>query len=370
MLRNAVINLKKFDWVLLIAVFLLFALGLAAIYSVGLSQDDGGMNNFKKQLIFGLIGFGVLFVVGLSNYSVWRVYSRTLHVGVLILLLAVLFIGGVVRGTKGWFLIFGLGIQPVELAKVVLIFLLAKFFSNRLQQFRAIKHVIVSLSITLSFVLLVMLQPDLGSALVLLGIWFILLVLTGLDKKYYIFLIIISVLVSTIAWNFFFADYQQDRIKSFLSPTADPQGSGYNVSQAIIAIGSGNLFGRGLGAGSQSQLRFIPESQTDFLFAVIAEELGLFGVVLVLGLWAVIFYRLIIIAKRARDDFGMFTVLGIAAVFFLHLFINVGMNMGIMPVTGISLPFLSYGGSFLAVCMLLVGVAESVAVRRASTVNS
>jgi len=215
-----------------------------------------------------------------------------------------------------------------------------------------------------------MLQPDLCSALVLLGIWFILLVLTGLDKKYYIFLIIISVLVSTIAWNFFFADYQQDRIKSFLSPTADPQGSGYNVSQAIIAIGSGNLFGRGLGAGSQSQLRFIPESQTDFLFAVIAEELGLFGVVLVLGLWAVIFYRLIIIAKRARDDFGMFTVLGIAAVFFLHLFINVGMNMGIMPVTGISLPFLSYGGSFLAVCMLLVGVAESVAVRRASTVNS
>lgn len=364
MLQNAISNLRKFDWILLVAVFLLFCLGLAAIYSVGLSQTMAGINNFKKQIIFGVIGFLALFIVGMVNYSGWRVYSRTLQAISLISLVAVLFFGSIVNGTKGWFSIWGFSFQPVELAKIVLILLLAKFFSNRLQRFRAVKHIIISFLITISFVLLVMLQPDLGSALVLLGIWVILLVLTGLEKKYYLILLAAIVLIISISWNFFLVDYQQKRILVFLQPTTDSRGSGYNVSQAIIAIGSGNLFGRGLGFGSQSQLRFIPESQTDFLFAVIAEELGLFGVILILGLWAVIFYRLILIARRAPDDFGLFVVLGIATLFFLHLFINIGMNMGIMPVTGISLPFLSYGGSFLVVCLVLVGMAESVAVRR------
>jgi rod shape determining protein RodA len=364
MLQNAISNLRKFDWILFVSVFLLFCLGLAAIYSVGLSQVGEGVNNFRKQLVFGALGFLTLLIVGLSNYSFWRVYARTLQAVSLLALIAVLFFGSVINGTKGWFVLFGLGIQPVELAKIVLIVLLARFFSNRLQQFRAIKHIIVSFLITLSFVGLVMFQPDFGSALVLLGIWFCLLVLTGLERKHYLMLLVGIVFVASISWSFFLADYQQQRIKVFLQPTADPMGRGYNVSQAIIAIGSGGVFGRGLGFGSQSQLRFIPESQTDFLFAVIAEELGLFGVVLVLGLFAIIFYRLVVIARRASDDFGLFLVLGITILFFLHVFINIGMNMGIMPVTGISLPFLSYGGSFLLVCFLLLGIVESVAVRR------
>ncbi len=365
MIRSALGNLRKFDWILFVAVFLLFCLGLAAIYSVGLSQSDAGINNFRKQVFFGGIGFLLLSIVGLSNYSFWRVYSRILHAVSLIALVAVLFFGSTINGTRGWFVIFGMGIQPVELAKIVLIILLAKFFSNRLQQFRAFKHIFVSFFMVLSFVFFVMLQPDFGSALVLLGIWFLLLVLTGLEKKYYVMLMAGGLVLGSIAWSFLLADYQQERIKVFLQPTADPMGRGYNVSQAIIAIGSGGLFGRGLGFGSQSQLRFIPESQTDFLFAVIAEELGLFGVVLVLGLFAVIFYRLMVVARRAADDFGLFLVLGITILFFLHVFVNIGMNMGIMPVTGISLPFLSYGGSFLLVCFLLVGIVESVAVRRA-----
>jgi rod shape determining protein RodA len=364
MFKNAVSNLRKFDWVLLIAVFSLFCLGLAAIYSVDLSQASEEFSNFKKQIIFGVIGFCAAFIIGLGNYSGLRVYSKTIYVASLALLVAVLFFGSNIRGTTGWFSVFGLGIQPVEIAKIALIVMLAKFFSNRLQQFRVAKHIIVSLFITLSFVVLIMFQPDFGSSLILLGIWFLLLLLTGIDKKYIIVLIAICSIFAGLTWQFFLEDYQQGRIMTFLSPSSDPLGRGYNVMQAIIAIGSGNWFGRGLGFGSQSQLRFVPESQTDFVFAVIAEELGLFGVLLLLGFWGIVFYRLVTIARRAKDDFGMFLVLGITCLFFLHIFINIGMNMGIMPVTGISLPFLSYGGSFLIICLALIGMAEGVAVKK------
>ncbi|NQT50260.1 rod shape-determining protein RodA [Candidatus Kuenenbacteria bacterium] len=364
MLKNAIENIRKFDWVLCIAVVLLFCLGLAAIYSVSLNLPGENFNNFNKQVVFGVIGAVFLLIFGLSNYSGLWVYSRVIFVAMVVFLILVLFFGSVVRGTKGWFLIGGLGIQPVELAKIVLIILLAKFFSNRFQQFHISKHIIVSLFMTLSLVFFVMLQPDLGSSIILLGIWFILLMLTGINKKYIVFLLVIFLIIATIGWSFFLKDYQKERIMVFANPQSDPLGSGYNVSQSIIAIGSGKFLGRGLGFGSQSQLKFIPETQTDFIFAVIAEELGLIGVALVLGLWSVIFYRLILIAKKARDDFGLFLVLGIIALLFLHLFINIGMNIGVMPVMGISLPFLSYGGSFLIVCAILIGIAESVAVRK------
>lgn len=362
MLRNIVNNFRRFDWVLIVATFLLFCLGLAAIYSVDLGKEQGG--NFEKQVVFGIIGFILMFIVASINYSGWRVSGRFLYVLTLGMLIAVLFVGSTIRGTRGWFNFFGLGIQPAELAKVILIILLAKFFSNRLQQFRIGKHIIYSFALTLIFVIPIMFQPDLGSSAILLGIWFILLLLTGIPKKYLILLLLMFFMVASLSWLVFLADYQKERIQTFLNPTSDPLGSGYNVSQSIIGIGSGYFWGRGLGFGSQSQLKFIPESQTDFIFAVIAEELGLWGVMLVLGLFAVIFYRLIVIAKRAHDDFGLFLVLGIAIVLFLHMFINIGMNMGIMPVTGISLPLLSYGGSFLLICLIMIGMAESVAVRR------
>jgi rod shape determining protein RodA len=362
MLRNFFENLRKFDWILVVAVFLLFSLGLAAIYSVDLSQEQG--DSFNKQIIFGVIGFVLMFALGVSNYSALRVYSKFIYLGSFLLSIGVLLFGTTIRGTKGWFQIAGISLQPVEIAKVALIILLAKFFSNRLQQFRVGKHVIVSLFITLSLAVPILLQPDLGSATIMLGIWFLLLLIIGLDKKYLIGLLVVVLIVGVVSWAFFFQDYQKERLLTFVNPTADPLGSGYNVSQSIIGIGSGAFVGRGLGFGSQSQLKFIPESQTDFIFAVIAEELGLVGVILVLGFFSVIFYRLIIIAKKARNDFGLFLVMGIACMFFLHMFINIGMNMGVMPVTGISLPFMSYGGSFLIICLALIGVAQSVVVRK------
>lgn len=362
MLERATEKLRRFDWPLLIAVFLLFCLGLAAIYSVNLSQSGVNFTDLNKQVIFGIIGFFVLIVCGLINYSSWRVYSRTLFVAMFLILLLVLFFGSVIRGTKGWFLFGGFGFQPAELAKVVLIIVLAKFFCNRFQRFQAAKHILVSAFFCLVLALPIMLQPDFGSAMILFAIWFTLLILTKLKKRYLILLLIIFIIFSIVGWNLVLKDYQRERVLVFLNPRHDPFGSGYNVTQSVIAVGSGGLFGRGLGFGSQSQLKFIPEAQTDFIFAVIAEELGLLGVSIVLGLWAIVFYRLLQIAKRARDDFGLFLVLGAATLFFLHVFVNIGMNLGIMPVMGISAPFLSYGGSFLIISMILVGFAESVTV--------
>ena len=363
MFRIIIDNLRKFDWILFLAVFMLFSLGLAAIYSVSLNQPNAQFTDFNKQIIFGCFGFLLLIIVGLNNYVSYQVYSRVIFSGVFISLIMVLIFGSVIRGTKGWFTVFGLGIQPVELAKVALIILLAKFFSNRLQHFRLGKHIIVSFVIFLILAIPILLQPDLGSTLIMAGVWFILLFLTGVDKKYIVLLLIIFLLCSVFAWAVLFKDYQKERIKTFLNPQADPLGSGYNVAQSIIGIGSGGFWGRGLGFGSQSQLKFIPEAQTDFIFAVIAEELGFFGVFLVLGLWGVVFYRLQKIAKKAKDDFGLFIILGIMALFFLHIVVNIGMNMGVMPVMGISLPFLSYGGSFLIISLSMVGLAQSVSVR-------
>ncbi|MBI5076867.1 rod shape-determining protein RodA [Candidatus Falkowbacteria bacterium] len=362
MLERATEKLRRFDWPLLIAVFLLFCLGLAAIYSVNLSQSGANFTDFNKQIIFGGIGFIILIVCGLINYSSWRVYSRTLLVAMFLILLLVLFFGSAIRGTKGWFLFGGFGFQPAELAKVVLIIALAKFFCNRFQRFQVAKHILVSVFFCLVLALPIMLQPDFGSAMILFGIWFTLLILTRLKKKYLILLLLIFVVIAAVGWNFALKDYQRERVLVFLNPTHDPFGSGYNVTQSVIAVGSGGWFGRGLGFGSQSQLKFIPEAQTDFIFAVIAEELGLLGVTIVLGLWAIVFWRLFQIAKKARDDFGLFLVLGASTLFFLHAFINIGMNLGIMPVMGISAPFLSYGGSFLIVSMAFIGFTESVAV--------
>ena len=163
-----------------------------------------------------------------------------------------------------------------------------------------------------------------------------------------------------VAWFFLFQDYQRDRILTFIDPSLDPLGRGYNVHQSIIAVGAGRLFGRGLGFGSQSQLKFIPESQTDFIFAVIAEELGFVGVIFIISFFGLIFYRMYKIVKGARDDFGMFLVLLIMALIFVQVFINIGMGVGLLPVTGISLPFVSYGGSFLVTAMMLLGIVLNI----------
>ena len=211
---------------------------------------------------------------------------------------------------------------------------------------------------------LILIEPDLGSSIVLLGTWFAMLLFSPMKKKQLIILIGVLILLLAASWSFVLHDYQRQRVYTFINPAADPQGSGYNAIQSIIAVGSGGLWGRGLGRGFQSQLKFLPERQTDFIFASTAEELGLLGSMVVLGLFFLIFYRLIRVIKTARDNFGMYLSLGIFFMFFIKVLINIGMNIGILPVTGIPLPLLSYGGSSLITSFLALGIVQSIVARR------
>jgi len=315
---------------------------------------------FPTQAIALLIGFVILFVAASVHASFYRVSSRLIYALSILSLLAVLFFGSSIRGTRGWFRFAGFSFQPAELAKVALVIFLAWLINRYGRRFDRYKFVVSTGLFSLLPMALIMLQPDLGSAIVLGAVWFGLMVVAGTRKRYIFGVIAIAFCAFLIGWFFLFKDYQKERFITFVDPARDPLRSGYNVSQSLIAIGSGGIFGRGLGFGSQSQLHFLPEAQTDFIFSVIAEELGFVGISLVLGLYLVIFWRLLLIARGCSDDFSAYCVIGVLCVFFVQMVINIGGATGFLPVTGVTLPFLSYGGSSLIINLLLIGVAESI----------
>ncbi len=358
---------RKFDWVLFGAALLLVAFGLAAIYSTSLPTGDGtagDFSNFWKQLGYVGIGVAFAFFVAAFNYRHLAGYARIFYILSIVLLVAVLMFGKTIRGTRGWFGFGGLGIQPVEFVKFLLIVYLAKFFSDYSRDPGGLKQIIGSGVAVLGVVALVFLQPDFGSAFLILATWGSLLVVSGIKRRHLAVMAILLAAVALVSWFVILKPYQRDRVAVFLNPEKDPFGKGYNVTQSIIAIGSGGVVGKGLGFGSQSQLRFLPERQTDFIFAVVAEELGYLGVAFVAGLFAVFFYRGYRIAARSQDDFTMFLTLGIMASIAIETFVNVGGNLRLLPVTGVTLPFLSYGGSSMLAKFLMVGVLESAAVRQ------
>jgi len=346
------------------SVFLLISFGLAAIYSIAISAEQPDMVIFKKQIIFAIIGLAILFFLASINYHFIHDFSYLIYLGSFILLVLVLFLGRTIKGTTGWFSIFGFfNLQPVELAKASLIVFLAWFLSRKSDSIKEFRNFFVAGVITLVYVGLVILQPDFGSAMILFLIWLFLMIFSGANKKHLALLALALILSGLMAWFFFFAPYQKERIKTFLNPQANPYSTGYHVRQAITAVGAGGVLGRGLGFGSQSQLKFIPEAETDFIFAVIAEELGFLGVSLVLFLFGLVFTRLIRAAKLMKDNFSLLFVFGLSILIFCQMMINIGMNIGVVPVTGISLPFLSYGGSFLVVMLALVGIVENMIIR-------
>jgi len=357
---------KNFDWILLVAVILLMVLGLIALYSIALSQENPDFFIFKKQLLFAGVGMILFFVFSILDYRIFRNYYFWLLAFGVVLLTAVLLFGATIRGTRGWLYIGPLGMQPVEIVKIILIIFLATYFSKHIYELQKFKYIIISALWSLSLMALVILQPDFGGAIILFIIWLSLLLLAGIKKSHFVIILLVLFLVASCSW-FFLQDYQKDRIATFINPSLDPYGRGYNLKQSIIAIGAGQIVGRGVASGSQSQLKFLPESQNDFIFAVLAEELGLVGVTLLLFVFFVIFYRLQKIAKKARDDYGAFLVLGIFVLILSQFFINIGMNLGILPVIGLSLPLVSYGGSGLFAVMVLLGLAESVQLRGVST---
>lgn len=335
------------------------SVGLAAIYSVDLSRGEN-LSFFPTQAMAMGIGLIVFFIASFIRVTFYRAASRLVYSIALLLLVAVLLFGETVHGTTGWFRISGFSFQPAEFAKLALILFLAWWISKQGRNFTSPKFIIGTGIFTLLLVILILLQPDFGSTLILCGIWFGLLLLTGTKKRYIILLVSIVVVSFLISWLFLFKDYQKERFSTFLHPSYDPLGAGYNVSQSIIAVGSGKILGRGLGFGSQSQLHFLPEAQTDFISAVIAEELGFIGISIVLALYFLLIWRLLCIASNGRDDFGVYTVLGILLLFFLQVLVNIGGALGLMPLTGVTLPFLSYGGSSLIINFLLLGIVESV----------
>jgi len=350
----------EFDWQLFSAVFLLCLFGLAALYSVGLGRPDTNFIDFKKQIIFLIIGLPIVFIAGRLNFSFFRTFSKPLFFFSLFLLSGVLIFGRVFSGTRGWFVIGNFSFQPVELAKVALILILALYAASRARSFKTFNFFLGSIFLAGLPIILVIIQPDLGSSILLAAIWFTIILMASIKRHYLLFLLVGLLIGFFAGWFFLFKDYQRERVLTFLNSARDPYGRGYNAIQSVIAVGSGQFFGRGLGFGSQSQLRFLPENQTDFIFAVIAEEMGFVGVLLIIGLYGLLFFRLFKIALSCREDFSLFVILGIIGLFFTQFFINIGMNIGIVPVTGITLPFLSAGGSSLLVNLFLIGIAESV----------
>jgi len=354
-------KIMQLDWGSVGAVFFLLISGLVTIYSFSVNADSGEeINLFQRQLIFLGVGIALFLFFSFYDYRTWKKYSNFLYFLSVGLLFAVLLWGSNIRGTSGWFDLGFFNLQPVELVKIFSIIFLASYFVRIGGMRIGLKEFFISFLIILLPVVLTLRQPDLGSASVLIAIWISMAFFAGVNKKYLFGLILIACLGLFLSWGVVLKDYQKERIQTFLNPERDPLGSGYNVIQSMIAVGSGGFSGKGVGYGSQSQLNFLPERHTDFVFASVNEIFGMIGSVSVVGFFWFLFFRLFVIAVKARDRFGRLVAGGILAMLAYQVVINVGMNIGIVPVTGISLPFLSYGGSFLIATMIAFGISQNI----------
>ncbi|MFA5129695.1 MAG: FtsW/RodA/SpoVE family cell cycle protein [Patescibacteria group bacterium] len=354
----------RFDWILLLSVLALASVGLIIMYGIGISRPDSTLFIFRKQLLAIGIGLACLVVLAFIDARHVRGLALPIYVFGAVMLTGVLAVGRFIRGTRGWYTFGSLSFQPVEVAKVCLVIFLASYLV-RFVHSRLPLHVIAgSFFATLLYSLLVFLQPDFGSALVLFAIWGGMILFAGLPMRAFAVIAGITAVVAACTWMFLLQPYQKQRFIAFFEPSADALGAGYNVKQAGIAIGSGGWFGKGIGEGSQSRLRFLPEATTDFTFAVIGEELGFIGIAFIMIMYGLLAWRFMAISGMSEDDFASLVLFGAGTVFLIHILVNAGMNLGIMPVTGIPLPFISGASSFMLASFLFIGLAESFAVHR------
>ena len=355
---------RDFDWFLLLVTLLLSAIGLVEIYSSTLNMATASY--FERQLVWVAVGIVALFVIASLDYHLLAEHIPIVYGGAVLVLAAVLLFGRTVSGAQSWFQIGSLGVQPSEFTKLVVIVALARYFSGIQKRYLTWQQILIALAICGIPMLLVGLQPDLGTALTFVPILAFGLFVRGVRPAAIAAGAVIAVLLLIPAWSTL-QDYQKDRILTFVQPETDPLGRGYQVIQSKIAIGAGGFWGKGLFQGSQNQLGFLPTRHTDFIFSVVAEEMGFVGVCLTLALLMALLTRALALAMKPRDTLGTFIVIGVVGMFVFHVLVNVGMVIGFMPITGIPLPFLSYGGS--SVLTAFAGVGLIISVKRCRYVN-
>ncbi len=340
---------KVVNFPITIVGLLLISIGILVIYS---SSKELAF----QQSIFAVFGIIIFFLVSRIELHSIKKLITPLYFFILTMLLAVLILGFETRGALRWIPLGLFNVQPSEFAKPVLILYLAKFWSERLPSWR---NILKSLFWSTPLILLIFKQPDLGSALTIVAIWVGILFASSVSIKKLVVLFLTAVCVVPLGW-LFLHDYQKQRILSFLAPENDPLGRGYNLIQAVVAVGSGEFLGRGLGRGTQSRLQFLPEFRTDFIFASIAEELGFVGSILVLSIYLFLFVYCLRIAQKANNSLGFLVVIGVVSMLLFQTVVNIGMNIGILPITGITLPLISYGGSSLIATLICLGMVASV----------
>ena len=352
--------LKRIDWLLVAFIVPIVLAGLVTMKSFATLESGGDF--FSKQIIWVFISLAVFFIFSFIDF---RFLKRTDVLVFLFLLmsfalLALVTLGSIFGEDKSWFDFGFFSFQPVDMMKLVLVLVLAKYFSRRHVEIRDIKHIFISGFYALVPLILVLLQPDFGSAMTILFIWLVMVLVSGISKLHLLLVLGSGILILTFLWLFAFAPYQKARIYNFISPLSDVHKTGYNVFQSTIAVGSGQIIGKGLGFGTQSRLKFLPVPQSDFIFAAFAEEWGFVGSVLILLLYALVIWRVLYNASLGASNFEILFGLGIAIFFMGHILVNIGMNLGLLPVTGIPLPFMSYGGSHLLAEFMGLGILMSM----------
>jgi len=353
-------TLKRIDWLLVFFIIPIVLAGLVTMKSFAPAEDAG--NFFNKQIIWVLLSFAVFFAFSFIDFRFLKrtdvlVFLLLLFSGIL---LALFILGHISHGAKSWFDFGGFYFQPVDMMKLVLVLLLAKYFSRRHVEIKNMKHIFISGFYALIPFSLVLLQPDFGSAMIMFFIWLGMVLVSGIFKTHLLIVFLSGVVIFALFWLFAFAPYQKARIVNFFNPLADIQGSGYNALQSTIAVGSGQITGKGLGFGTQSRLKFLPENQTDFIFAAYAEEWGFVGSLLIFLLYGLVIWRVLASASLGASNFEMLFGMGVAIFLMSHILINIGMNLGLLPVTGITLPFMSYGGSHLLTEFMALGILMSI----------
>ncbi|MDO8514563.1 MAG: rod shape-determining protein RodA [bacterium] len=341
------------DWFLFATALAISLLGLVTMYSF-----SAGNSFFDRQIIWICISIVVFFAASIPEYGFLR---RTSVIAgffalAMVLLALIFFFGSIVKGAQNRFDLGFFAVQPSDPAKLLLVMILAKYFARRHIEIAHIRHILVSGAYALALFVLVFFQPDFGSAIIIGAIWLGMVLVAGISWKHLVVLFVTGAIVITGLWQYGLQPYQKQRVLTFLHPLTDIRGAGYNAYQSTVAVGSGELLGKGIGYGTQSKLQFLPEYQTDFIFAAYAEEWGFVGVVLLLGLFAVLIIRILTIAGRGADNFDMLFGLGLAVYFTAQFSVHVGMNMGLLPITGTTLPFMSYGGSHLLTEYAALGI--------------